>query len=571
MNPTSISISIKSRHIFNREVQHEITLGKHFSDIIKKIAPNATLLLQDDLSSSDIDNLVAFLVRKGIPQTDIRLHYASETGITLLNHTLESQALKLDFGGDVAERDNGLERYFIKTNAFHALLSHKKHVVVGPKGSGKSAILKGLKANDPNSLLVTPEHYATEVLESLKKNADSVEIAAYIATWKFTLLVEIFRKLLENRIGDAHTLREIRRYLVDHDQMDTSLSLFERFTRYLRRITQIKGKFGPIEGEANLDTADQLNRLFKVDELLDLIPSLKRALRRTDFTVYLDELDQSWNNTPTANGFLTALLIAAIQLRGYSEHLHVVVFLRSEIFDLLKPHLPQLDKLRSDIETLQWAPRELMNLVVRRALDSLSIQTEIQAESVIKSLFPGFIGQQKISTFDYLISRTSHRPREVIQLCNLALRIAQENRESVIEADSVLRAEEQFSTWKLEYIVSENMYIYPQLDQLLECLRNKSRKVNNTTLDSILADILLSAGQSNPPPGWFHPTMEPSDLMRLLYQLEVIGIERQDTGHNHLGPEWDNYDFVFNRPKAKPEQSDSFLFHPGLWKALELL
>jgi len=131
------------------------------------------------------------------------------------------------------------------------------------------------------------------------------------------------------------------------------MTLFERFVAYLRRIGQVKGKIGPFEAEMTRDSIDQLNKLFKMDELLGLVPALQKALRRATFTVYIDELDQSWDNSETANRFLVSLLAAAIQLRGLAENLHVVVFLRSEIFELLKPHLPNLDKLRSDIEPLQ--------------------------------------------------------------------------------------------------------------------------------------------------------------------------------------------------------------------------
>jgi hypothetical protein len=175
--------------------------------------------------------------------------------------------------------------------------------------------------------------------------------------------------------------------------------MLERFLLYLSRINQIKGKIGPVEGQVGVGPIDELGKLFKMDELLGLMPYLRQALRKSTFTVFIDELDQSWNNTDTANSFLISLLTAAIQLRGISENLHIVVFLRSEIFDLLKPHLPQLDKMRSDMETIQWSRRELTNLIVSRALDALSISEDLSAEAVIKSLFPDHQGQSAVTTF----------------------------------------------------------------------------------------------------------------------------------------------------------------------------
>jgi hypothetical protein len=266
-----------------------------------------------------------------------------------------------------------------------------------------------------------------------------------------------------------------------------------------------------------------------------------------------------------------SLLTAAIQLRGIDNNLHVVVFLRSEIFDLLKPTIPQLDKLRSDIEPISWSSRELTNLIVSRALDSIKLDTKrIAADTIIGALFPGVIQSSGVPTFEYILSRTSYRPREVIQFCNLALRVAQQIELTAILPEAVQRAEEEFSTWKCEYIVSENLFIYPRLDLLLEQFRGMARRLTSEALDSTLTDILLRVENDKQMPSWFRELQEPEKLLQLLYKLEIIGIEKLSS-HYVEGSLWESYDFVFSRPKGKPEQSASFLFHPGLWKTLELI
>jgi hypothetical protein len=307
-----------------------------------------------------------------------------------------------------------------------------------------------------------------------------------------------------------------------------------------------------------------------MDELLALIPALRRVLRRKPFTVLIDELDQSWNNSETANRFLIALLTTAIDLRGLDSNLHVIVFLRSEIFDLLKPSIAQLDKLRSDIEGIRWSPRELSNLIVSRAFDSVGIHPErTLAKTALEWLFPGVIPASGVAVFDHILSRTSYRPREVIQFCNLALKLATQSESKYIFGDVVLRAEEEFSVWKLEYIVAENLFIYPRLDVLLERFRGESRRLTFRELDSILTDILLKVDSDEGAPPWLRGGLEPPKLMELLYRLEIIGVEKPNNSAADARI-WEAYDFVFSRPKARPEQAASFLFHPGLWRALEL-
>ena len=75
------------------------------------------------------------------------------------------------------KHDTGLSRYFITTQSYIALQSLRKHVVIGPKGSGKSAMLKGLANDSTESLVITPEHYATEVLDALAKSPNTTESA----------------------------------------------------------------------------------------------------------------------------------------------------------------------------------------------------------------------------------------------------------------------------------------------------------------------------------------------------------------------------------------------------------
>ena len=52
----------------------------------------------------------------------------------------------LDFGRGVAESDVGLERYFVRTPRIREILRHESQLILGTKGSGKSAIARTLRA-----------------------------------------------------------------------------------------------------------------------------------------------------------------------------------------------------------------------------------------------------------------------------------------------------------------------------------------------------------------------------------------------------------------------------------------
>lgn len=570
MRPVAVRIVGRSRGLIP-QLQHKLADAYELLPIVAHLDEDGTIILSHRVTTrADIEPLKVFLRQAGVTERDIRIDSTAISGQDQLARAL-SRGVRdsgLDFGQDVAERDAALERYFVETPSYRALLHNNKHVVIGPKGIGKTALLRKVMAEQRNSILITPESYATDVLEALSAAPVMSDRGALTTTWKYTLLIEIFRQVVGRRLGDERTSKLLKAYLLDHGLLHTQLSLFDQFIEYVRRIVTVKGKIGPVEGEIGLDRATELRSLLRLDALFDLTTALQQALRRDVFTIYIDELDQGWNNSDIANRFLVALLTAAIQMRGYSSNLHVVVFLRSEIFELLTPHLDQLDKLRSDIEAVTWSDQNLTTLIVRRALHSLRIFENVHPEAGIQLLFPGTVAPSGTPTFDYLLKRTSYRPREVIQFANLAVAAASALDARAISGDAVLRAEDQFSEWKFEHIVSANLHIYPRLQELLNHFRGVPRRVDHSWLEQRLSDALLSVAEEATPPSWFNSDLDVTTLIRLLFELEVIGSERVD----HAGY-WmkDDYEFVYERPKARPELSQTFMFHPGLWKALDLV
>ncbi len=87
----------------------------------------------------------------------------------------------------------------------------------------------------------------------------------------------------------------------------------------------------------------------------------------------------------------------------------------------------------------------------------------------------------------------------------------------------------------------------------------------------ITTTVVLENQEHGDSPEWLKVFQEPHDLMTLLYDLEVIGIERVVGSSGNSRKQWENFDFSYHRSKGKVENSNSFLFHPGLWKSLELL
>jgi ABC-type amino acid transport substrate-binding protein len=59
--------------------------------------------------------------------------------------TIKELLPKLDLGASVAEFDDALEKYFVETDTFRALVDDRVDIVAGDKGTGKTAIYRILQ------------------------------------------------------------------------------------------------------------------------------------------------------------------------------------------------------------------------------------------------------------------------------------------------------------------------------------------------------------------------------------------------------------------------------------------
>lgn len=474
---------------------------------------------------------------------------------------IKNKFQNLSFGIDVAERDTDLLEYFISTQSFIRANEGKASVIIGPKGSGKSAILRAVqsKHGERNTIEITPEIFATSMLKQVLEDHQGLweEDQAFVATWIFTILVEVFKRFSDNPRGvPSATLKKMRVFL--HDNADyKDLDLFTRFIGYLRRIEGVK--IGPYELTVK---TRMLQDLYALAPLYEIVPGLRGA--GGEIYILLDELDQGWDNTPHSNQFIASLLKAAIKIQSLGLNAHVITFIRSEIFDLIKDKLDQLDKLRSSIELIRWTDGELANLLLKRLAHSSSfIYTKTNHEiDIVNALFEGTFSGMK--GFQYILSRTSLRPREVLQFITHAHRLAVESGYSSITQEILFKAEEDFSRWKIEHICSEYTHIYPMLKDLLWSFRSEGPAMSEPDVISVIDRYIL---QAETLPAW--ASISKNGLLQLLYDIEFIGVPRPRATPNRSGIV-SQYEFAYERRSANVRFAQTFLIHPAFWSVLEI-
>jgi len=453
---------------------------------------------------------------------------------------------KLSFGAPAAERDIkfGLTDYFVESDAYNRLLTRQKTIVLGNRGTGKSAIFKVLAEKKRHAgylvLELNPESYSYEMLCSIlrsEKEGAWSKHAAFATAWRFLILVVIMKALTKDgpklKTGSA---AKIYTYLRDYHQgvQDTPISLL---VSYLKRIEGFKiGSY-----EAAVKTRE-LAKLYKLEELEPLIDSLKELTGRKKVLILIDELDKGWDNSEDAKAFVSGLFQASITLNEITPNLTVVVSLRQELYDSIPALYDDAQKYRDIIEIIDWNEESLLSVIAKRIRHSVVDLHDLTDAECWNSVFAETLQYRKSKSFNYMIDRTLYRPREIIQFCTDTLTEARGSSIAPLDYSVISRSELVYSDARAKDIAAEYRFQYPGLQSIFECFRGKSYTMNRDELEMTCLAICTGELKTDKSATWI--TEQDSDLLiEILWRIGFLrayavgGLKaRRRSGSAYVGP-----------------------------------
>lgn len=377
------------------------------------------------------------------------------------------------FGADAAEDDANLSSYFLKTSTWHKVTTGKIMLVLGRKGSGKSAIFKMLSEADLNNTVVvpiTPRLFALDILnEFTSKYPDSPfnKEIAYATAWRYSLMLELLISI-ENETGnfkiggEAGVHEWLRKNVeLDADIISRTVAFLEKWTVDKIALSQLSASIagnnrrGPLVGQ-------------QIDQT---VSDVKKSLQQKKYVIAIDNLDEGWTNKEEARTYLAGLILAAKELSRLSN-LSITIFMRTDMFRVLETAYQHMDKFRQSIEYIEWSPTSLARLISLRIQKHFGITNESN-DMTWKRLFPIKMENHFI-TYKHITERTFLRPREIIQFCRLIIDTAAKFKKYKSDTRDIRDAEIQYSDWKLNDLSGEYSAYYKNVDKLLECFRRKT-------------------------------------------------------------------------------------------------
>ncbi|HEX6470669.1 MAG TPA: hypothetical protein VF069_16335 [Streptosporangiaceae bacterium] len=452
---------------------------------------------------------------------------------------LSSKILEmLDFGAPAAERDigRGLGVYFVESSAYKRVSTGAKTIVIGNRGSGKSAIFKVLASRErlagSHVIELSPEDYSYELLSSTmeKESAGSwAKYGAYAAAWKYLIYVLIMKEVTRKGLRVKGPAADIHRYVRDN-HANAQLGRLSLLISYLKRLESIK--IGPIEAGIK---ARELDRLYKLEEIQDLLPSLKSVLDGQRVVVFVDELDRGWDSSEDAGAFVAGLFQACISINGLHDNLRVYVSLRQELYDDIPALYEDAQKYRDLLETIRWSEDSLLELIAKRIRYSAQeagygSRLLERAEDLVcwDAVFGSRSKRPAESSFRYVMSRTLYRPREVIQFCTEAINQARERRPRLpLPYVALKKAEHAYSADRAKDIAAEYRFQYPGLLSVFDVFRGRRCLFARKELEYLCLELATGETPTHGTSSWL-PSCEPEELIKILWNVGFL--EAQPVG-----------------------------------------
>lgn len=454
---------------------------------------------------------------------------------------------RLNFGAPAAERDldQGLKQYFYESESYKRILQEGKSVVLGNRGSGKSAIFKILvelyKRQGNIVIELMPDDYSYELLSKTmvaEKAGSWNKQSAYAIAWKYLIYVRTMKEFLEKYPGIVkQNAKKIHVYLRDHHQ-GCQHSKIDAMISYLKRMESIK--LGNYEASVN---KKELERLYSLEEITSLLPELVDICSKRPVKLLVDELDRGWDGSEDAMSFVAGLFQAAMSINQLTPNLRVMISLRKELYNNIPSLYEDAQKVWDIIETIEWDEDSLLQMICRRIEHSFPELKTLSITEKWSTVFSETLDYRKTKSFNYIVDRSLYRPREIIQFCTEAKNIAQTSVSlHTIDYSTISQAELIYSELRTKDIAAEYKFQYPGLLKILEAFRGKCYTFDRKELYDICLELSLEGAKSMTDAPWINE-MDPDNIINILWQVGFLRAQavgglkaKRRSGSSYLGP-----------------------------------
>lgn len=373
---------------------------------------------------------------------------------------------EIDLGSPTAENETqNLAYYFVETAEYSRALRAEGAVVIGRKGSGKSAVyirVAETVSRHKKKCIVDlrpASHNLSEMREALLSVMTTAGVFDHTvaAFWQYIMYVEIILKLREKVLPYSRNdfaLQERIREIEEAFSLSDSVVAGD-FTSRLKTAVQEVISVARREISQTVLRDQITNIMFErpIPRLRDAVVSF--ADFADEIVVLIDDLDKGWpprqveaHDVSMIKHLIEVLNQIQRDLGRRNVDIKYLVFLRSDIYERLVEQTS--DRGKYNVIKLDWSdPEQLTRLLWQRVISNLDPEQHQAAWDAINPSMPG--GRDAVS---HMIESSLRRPRFLIDLGERTLSFAINRGHGFVTADDVEEGLRQMSL----YLVSDFGY-----------------------------------------------------------------------------------------------------------------
>jgi hypothetical protein len=305
----------------------------------------------------------------------------------------------LRIGADAAENDEDLSSYFVKTSTFWDIVSDSADVILGPKGTGKSAISRQL-SDDTQSI---PDLEDVDIIPAFnlhgsvlfrKLSQDLGQVSeSWIRTAWFAYIACLVGNHLVAEYPECLESQEIKQLLATAGGLDETNELKSIWTKILGAVRKVFPK--RLEADLTIDGSGA-PKLAGIADFESIVESTEPPIRLKDFDwenlleleinffkgrgrrcwVLFDRLDEAFpHDRALERCALRGLLRAHMDICSYGNTLRTKLFLRTDILDRITVDAGFVNATHLRVQRIQWDRATIVDLIAKRVAESKLIRS----------------------------------------------------------------------------------------------------------------------------------------------------------------------------------------------------
>lgn len=446
----------------------------------------------------------------------------------------------LDIGSLDAENDDFLMNSFVEISYLSLLLEkNQKSILLGRTGIGKSALIRYLEEEQEHVSRINPEAMSLRHLSNstIIKYFNSLDVKLdlfYKVLWKHVFIVEIIKLKFSNNLDKSNQILEWFKNKFSDRKKKKAIEYLERWENHFwenteHRIKEIEtnlekkykeelGISGSLEDFIKLNSsiskeevdkkkikseflykAQKVVNEVQIEEIEEIMNLLQNDIFKGDtkkYFIIIDDLDKDWVDNSLVYDLIKSL-IETIKDFSRVPNVKIVVALRTNIFKKIFSRNSnrgfQREKYNQILINLEWNKENLEELLSKR-LKVLMKDSYTNNTPKIDEVLPAKTANSERG-FDYMLKRTSMRPRDIIDFFNKCIKHA--DGQTKISMQIIRSAEMEYSNERLRALHDEWLENYGDIEIIHGFLKNVNPNFKISDISEKAYDYFLSIVAQN--------------------------------------------------------------------------